>query len=314
MGGRTSARAATAAAPSTVPTSVGCCRCTSPIATRGSSAHLRRLHRRRDRPLHRGERRGCARGGCSSTSRHRARQPSRDGTGRSSRARSTARSRTPSRSTAARSSTPSSRTPSASSAWRARVSRAPGRCSSAPITPPPACGRRLQIRRCRGAPASARRASMSSGSPRASAIRPRRSAGADSPPARRRLRVRRAGRQVRRAGDLRERVRPRRTRRRGRAGAPGARARAAGRLCRQADRQQGVDLLIAAWPLVLQRAPEARLVVVGFGATGRARAAAKACSTRLERRGRSRSGRALEDERIGRRALSVGVPGESARW
>jgi glycosyltransferase involved in cell wall biosynthesis len=29
---------------------------------------------------------------------------------------------------------------------------------------------------------------------------------------------------------------------------------------------KGVDLLIAAWPLVLQRVPEARLVVVGFGA------------------------------------------------
>jgi glycosyltransferase involved in cell wall biosynthesis len=29
---------------------------------------------------------------------------------------------------------------------------------------------------------------------------------------------------------------------------------------------KGVDLLVAAWPLVLERAPEARLVVVGFGA------------------------------------------------
>ena len=29
---------------------------------------------------------------------------------------------------------------------------------------------------------------------------------------------------------------------------------------------KGVDLLLAAWPLVLERVPEARLVVVGFGA------------------------------------------------
>jgi glycosyltransferase involved in cell wall biosynthesis len=32
---------------------------------------------------------------------------------------------------------------------------------------------------------------------------------------------------------------------------------------------KGVDLLVAAWPLVLMRVPEARLVVVGFGAYGR---------------------------------------------
>ena len=28
---------------------------------------------------------------------------------------------------------------------------------------------------------------------------------------------------------------------------------------------KGVDLLLAAWPLVVERVPDARLVVVGFG-------------------------------------------------
>jgi hypothetical protein len=35
---------------------------------------------------------------------------------------------------------------------------------------------------------------------------------------------------------------------------------------RQGDHREGLDLLLAAWPLVLQRLPDARLVVVGFGA------------------------------------------------
>ncbi|HTA35518.1 MAG TPA: glycosyltransferase, partial [Solirubrobacteraceae bacterium] len=56
----------------------------------------------------------------------------------------------------------------------------------------------------------------------------------------------------------------------------GAAARALGELRPQQDRlvafvgklivSKGVDLLLAAWPLVLERVPNARLVVVGFGA------------------------------------------------
>ena len=48
-----------------------------------------------------------------------------------------------------------------------RASRARAACSSAPATPPRACGRRWTTRRCPAAPASARRASTWPASPRA---------------------------------------------------------------------------------------------------------------------------------------------------
>ena len=55
---------------------------------------------------------------------------------------------------------------------------------------------------------------------------------------------------------------------------------------------KGVDLLLAAWPLVLERVPDARLVVVGFGAyrEGLERLARRA-APRRPRRGAARSPR-----------------------
>jgi glycosyltransferase involved in cell wall biosynthesis len=61
---------------------------------------------------------------------------------------------------------------------------------------------------------------------------------------------------------------------------------------------KGVDLLLAAWPLVLQRVPQARLVVVGFGAYRAAfeQLCAALASGELERaREIARAGRSLED-------------------
>jgi glycosyltransferase involved in cell wall biosynthesis len=61
---------------------------------------------------------------------------------------------------------------------------------------------------------------------------------------------------------------------------------------------KGVDLLLAAWPLVLRRAPQARLVVVGFGAfrAGFEQLRAALASGDLERaREIARAGRSLED-------------------
>jgi glycosyltransferase involved in cell wall biosynthesis len=60
---------------------------------------------------------------------------------------------------------------------------------------------------------------------------------------------------------------------------------------------KGVDLLLAAWPLVLERAPDARLVVVGFGAYREgleALIAALAAGDLEGARGIALSGRALE--------------------
>jgi glycosyltransferase involved in cell wall biosynthesis len=62
---------------------------------------------------------------------------------------------------------------------------------------------------------------------------------------------------------------------------------------------KGVDLLVAAWPLVLERAPEARLVVVGFGAYrhGVERLLAALAAGELETaREIARAGRALEGD------------------
>jgi glycosyltransferase involved in cell wall biosynthesis len=62
---------------------------------------------------------------------------------------------------------------------------------------------------------------------------------------------------------------------------------------------KGVDLLVAAWPLVLQRTPEARLVVVGFGAYRHgleALLAALAAGELETAREIARAGRALEGD------------------
>jgi glycosyltransferase involved in cell wall biosynthesis len=61
---------------------------------------------------------------------------------------------------------------------------------------------------------------------------------------------------------------------------------------------KGVDLLVAAWPLVLEEIPDARLVVVGFGAyrQGLERLCAALAAGELEAaRDLARAGRALED-------------------
>jgi glycosyltransferase involved in cell wall biosynthesis len=62
---------------------------------------------------------------------------------------------------------------------------------------------------------------------------------------------------------------------------------------------KGVDLLVAAWPLVLQARPEARLAIVGFGAyrEGLERLVARLCDGDLEgARQLARAGRSLENE------------------
>jgi glycosyltransferase involved in cell wall biosynthesis len=64
---------------------------------------------------------------------------------------------------------------------------------------------------------------------------------------------------------------------------------------------KGVDLLIAAWPLVLERVAQARLVVVGFGAyrLGLERLCAALAAGELEQaRKIARAGRALETESL----------------
>jgi glycosyltransferase involved in cell wall biosynthesis len=61
---------------------------------------------------------------------------------------------------------------------------------------------------------------------------------------------------------------------------------------------KGVDLLLAAWPLVLEQVPDARLVVVGFGAyrAGLESLRDALAAGDLERAGKiARAGRALED-------------------
>jgi glycosyltransferase involved in cell wall biosynthesis len=62
---------------------------------------------------------------------------------------------------------------------------------------------------------------------------------------------------------------------------------------------KGVDLLLAAWPLVLERVPDARLVIVGFGAyrAGLGRLLAALAAGELEQaREIARAGRALEGD------------------
>ncbi len=69
---------------------------------------------------------------------------------------------------------------------------------------------------------------------------------------------------------------------------------------------KGVDLLIAAWPLVLERVPRARLVLVGFGAyrPGLERLLAALAAGELDQaRELARAGRALETKSLAPRPL-----------
>src|SRR4029077_14597079 len=69
---------------------------------------------------------------------------------------------------------------------------------------------------------------------------------------------------------------------------------------------KGVDLLLARWPLVLERVPTARLVVVGFGAyrDGLERLRAALIAGEMERvREIALAGRALEDPSVSARPL-----------
>jgi glycosyltransferase involved in cell wall biosynthesis len=70
---------------------------------------------------------------------------------------------------------------------------------------------------------------------------------------------------------------------------------------------KGVDLLLAAWPLVLERVPSARLVVVGFGAyrDGFQSLLAALAAGDIERAMEiARAGRSLEDESVEARPLA----------
>jgi glycosyltransferase involved in cell wall biosynthesis len=70
---------------------------------------------------------------------------------------------------------------------------------------------------------------------------------------------------------------------------------------------KGVDLLLAAWPLVLERVPDARLVVVGFGAyrEGLQQLLAALASGDIERAKEiARAGRSLEGEAAEARPLA----------
>ena len=69
---------------------------------------------------------------------------------------------------------------------------------------------------------------------------------------------------------------------------------------------KGVDLLLAAWPLVLERVPAARLVIVGFGAyrAGLQRLCAALAAGDVEQAKRiARAGRSLEGESVEARPL-----------
>ena len=146
------------------------------------------------------------------------------------------------------------------------------------------------------------RASTSSASPRAS--RPRRPArGARAGAARLRAGGARPERGDRASAFARDRARGR-----GGARAPGSRA--ATRLVAFVGKlivSKGVDLLLAAWPLVLERVPAARLVVVGFGAyrDGLERLLAALAAGDLARRARDRARRARAGGRRGEPAAAA---------
>ena len=139
-------------------------------------------------------------------------------------------------------------------------------------------GRAGRARAWRTRPASARRASTSAASRRASRRRPRRASSGCAP------RSRSGGR--RQAAPRRRRAAALSSFSRSAAEA----AAALGELDPRRDRivlfigkliaSKGVELLLAAWPLVLARAPDARLLIVGFGAFRDAAAGARGALSR----------------------------------
>ena len=223
-------------------------------------AHLRRAAATRSSPLPRGERRRRRRGRRPAPARAGARQPPRDGARDPRARRSPRRARTRSRSTAARWSTRSSPNRSASSAspGRAWRPREPG-CSWARATRPRACGRR----------------SRDPGLPQRTRLGPPGVDVARFRPREQRRGGRRGGRRSPPPAGARPRRSPAAARR---APSPATRARPARRSrgWRREDLlvafvgklivSKGPDLLLAAWPLVLERLPAARLLIVGFGA------------------------------------------------
>ena len=166
---------------------------------------------------------------------------------------------------------------------RARRPRPGGGVLVGSATPRRACGRPWATTACARGRASARPGWTSTSSARASAAE----AAADL----RELAARLQARPHRAGGGL---VHPRR----------GAAGRALARLDPERDRHvafvgklivsKGVDLLAAAWPLVLRDVPDARLVVVGFGGfrPGFERLLAALAQGDLDGRARARPGRA----------------------
>ena len=205
--------------------------------------------------LPRAQRRRRARGRRARRARRRARQPPRDGPASCSRGRSTA-SRTRSRSTARRSSTPSSRTP-ALPPVRPRGARARARAvlvgsrhtaeSLWAAMDDPGLEARTQAR-----PAGRRhRRVRAAGARRGAARAARRSCGACA-----------STEAVEDASSFARDPAARPPRRSPRSGPEDRLVVFVGKLIAS----KGVDLLLAAWPLVVERVPDAKLVIVGFGA------------------------------------------------
>ena len=242
---------------------------------------VRRARRRGARALPRRQRGRGARGGRAVRARRGAGQPPGDGPGDPGPRRWAAGCPTRSRCTAARSSTPCA-PPRALPALRARrACAARRRCWSARATPPRACGRSWTTPSCPRAPGSARPGWTCTSSARA-ARRGRRSAWRPWPTASE-------------DGDAA-----------GWGGEPGA-AEALRALDPARDRivsyvgklivSKGVDLLLAAWPLVVAEVPDARLCVVGLRHLPRRR-----CGAMVEALAARRPGRAARDRRAGPRA------------
>ncbi len=238
------------------PTSAACCRsmCADQLRRR-QGAPVRGAQRRRARRLHRAQRRGGARRLRAHPARHRARQPRRHGPrDHAPRARrpDPVRRQDPRQRARVRRAARSRR---ASCPMPARGSTAPPGCSSARATPPRAFGTPSRRPTCRPRPVwrrpgstrrSSTRAATTTRPPRCTAIVAKLRATPTSEQtdafwrdeqgaatALDRLELDGLDRHVAFVGKLLP--------------------------------AKGIDLLLAAWPLVLQREPRARLVVVGFG-------------------------------------------------
>ena len=190
---------------------------------------------------------------------------------------------------------------------RRRPARAPPGSWSAPATSPSACARRSTTRTPTPRSGSARRASTRDlFAPIAGRAERRRSRSRRWPPGP--ARARPGGLRASSLGS-----RPRRRRRRGRLvrrGRRGPRVIFVGKLIVS----KGVDLLLAAWPLVHARHPGARLLIVGFGALdavasgrrGRPRPRRPRAAARARRaRARARGGRGRAARRCSPRSSSA---------